>query len=147
MLVDEGLQRNQATIQIQRGNHSLDAVGQQGKLLPAHDTSLSPPQPQVTSQVEYRSHLRQVAPADQAGTEACPLAFVEIGKTTEENLGDDQAQNCVSQELQLLVIFLACAGGSLGLPALRGLLVRQRAMGQRLHQQCLLAEGVTQRYL
>src|SRR5580658_11289186 len=86
-----------------------------------------------------------MAPADQAGAEACPLAFMQIGKTTEEDFCNDQAQNRVPQKLQLLIILFAA--GSLCLTAFESLLICQRTMGQRLHQQLLLAEGVTQRCL
>ena len=88
-----------------------------------------------------------MTPADQAGAQARPLPFMKIGKTAEENLCHHQAQNRVSQKLQLLIVFFARAIAALRLAAFEGLLVRQRAMGQRLHQQLLLAEGVTQRCL
>ena len=107
MLVDKGLDRSQTTVQIQRGDDGLDAVRQQGRLLPPSASFLSSPQPQITSQVERRGHLRQMAPADQAGAEAGPLSFMKIGKTTEEDFCHHQAQNRVSQKLQLLVVFFA----------------------------------------
>ena len=48
-----------------------------------------------------------MAPADQAGAQARPLPFMEIGKTTEEDLRYYQAQNCVPEKLQLLVVLFA----------------------------------------
>jgi len=45
-----------------------------------------------------------MAPAHEAGPEAGPLPFVKIRKTTEQDLCHYQAQNRVSQKLQLLVV-------------------------------------------
>jgi hypothetical protein len=69
---------------------------------------------------------------------------MEIGKTAEQDLRDHQAQNRVSQKLQLLIVFFPRAVHPIGLAAFQGLLIRQRAMGQRFHQQLRLAEGITQ---
>ena len=88
-----------------------------------------------------------MAPAYQAGAEARPLPFMQIGKTAKENLCHNQAQNRVSQKLQLLIVFFAQRIGPFRLTAFEGMLVRQRTMGQRLHQQLRLVEGVTQRCL
>jgi hypothetical protein len=50
---------------------------------------------------------------------------MKIRKTTEEGLCNHQAQNCVSQKLQLLIVFFTQCIRSLGLTAFESLLVRQ----------------------
>ena len=87
-----------------------------------------------------------MAAAHQAGPETGPLSFMKIGEAVEEDFCDDEAQNRVSQKLQLLIIFFAGAI-ALRLTAFEGLLISKRTMGKRLHQQSLFAEGVAQRCL
>src|ERR1700733_10464719 len=102
MPVYKDFHRSETTVEIQRGDDGFDAVRQQGRLFAAPASFFSAPQPQEASQIDRSGHLRQMASAHQAGTEAGPLAFVKIGKTAEEDLGDYQAQDRVSQKLQLL---------------------------------------------
>jgi hypothetical protein len=83
VLVDEDFDRSKASVEIQRGDDGLDAVGQQRRLFPSPASFFSPPKPQEASEIDCSGHLRQVAPAHQAGPKTGPLPFVKIGKTTE----------------------------------------------------------------
>ncbi len=58
MLVDKGLDRSKAAVQVKRGDNGFDAVRQQGRLLPPAAPFFSPAQAQITSQVKRRGHLR-----------------------------------------------------------------------------------------
>jgi hypothetical protein len=69
---------------------------------------------------------------------------MEIRKPAEEDFRDYQAQDGITQKFELLIVLFAQGVAALSLTALEGLFVRKRTVGQRLHQQLLLAEGVTQ---
>ena len=79
----EFARRFQAAIQVDRRQNCLQCVHQQGRLAPATAFFLSPPQPQVMSQLQPLRHPDQVPFAHHVGPQFGEFAFAKMREALE----------------------------------------------------------------
>ena len=132
---DEGAGLLDAAVEIDCRNERLVAVRQQRLLLASARLFLTLAEQQVVAEGQplrltgerRRGHERRLHPGF--------LPLVELGKLAEEQVGHDEAQDGVAEELERLVVDHAAAG----------ILVGPRRMGHRVLEQPAVPEPVVNR--
>src|SRR5207302_37424 len=109
----------------------------QGSLAAPAAFFFAPSQGQVLSQIQFASYPHQVPPAYQVGAQLGEVSFFELRVTPVKLLAGHKAENGVTQELQLLVIYDFTAPGSF-------LLACSGAVGQRPEQRFRALKMVAQ---
>ena len=108
----------------------LEGVGEDRRLLPAAGGVLAPPEQEERAEVELLGHVGEGQRVDDALADAGQRALREVGEPAEGEVGDDPAEDRVTEELEPLV---ADRAGVLGAP---------RAMGHRALEQLRVGELV-----
>ena len=95
--------RRIAAIKVHGGNQRLAGVGQQARVLPATGLLLAARQPQAGCQLQILDDLDQGFLADERGVAARQRSHLFAGELVEQQVGDDEAEDSVAQELQPFV--------------------------------------------
>ena len=139
LAMDQGGGWAEAAIDVERGDHSLEGVCEQSRLATTTTALFSAAaESQVGSKIHAGCNGGEVLSTHQGGAQAGEISFTRGGEVGEERLGDDQAEHGVSQKLELLIVGRTETLGQVE----RGMLVRQRAMGQSLFEESGLLKGM-----
>ncbi len=90
----------EAAVQIDRPQHRLQGISQEGGFLPATLSFFSPPQQEVGPQIQAPGQGRQLPGIYQGGSPPGHLPFGTFGKPGQEQGADGEGQDRVPQELQ-----------------------------------------------
>ncbi len=138
--LDKGNSRVIAAVEIDRGDHRLANIGENGRVARRAGGRLGRRQPQMAVEPDLQRDPRQGVAAHQIAQAACQVAFRLVLEAVPQQIGDDEAEHPVAEKFEALVMVLS---GRLAAPAslaARGATraARRRGnarMGQRLGQQ------------
>src|SRR6266849_1054970 len=133
--------RRPSAIEIQCSQDRFQRVHQQSGFIAAAALLFAAAQAQIVADLELLGHAQQVPLPNQMRAQFRKMSFVKSREATEQRLGSNQAQDGISQELELFVITPTdgCIGRSQRLH-----LARLRTVSKRLHQEFLALEVVSQ---
>jgi hypothetical protein len=94
----------EACVEMDSSDDGFDRVGKDGIAAVATALHLARPQFQAFAQFQPARQLRERRFAHQAGPRAGQGAFVGLGPTLVERLGDDQVDQGITEELQAFVV-------------------------------------------
>ena len=134
---DERARLLDAAIQVDRRDQRLVAVGQQRLLAAAAGLLLAAPEQQVIAERQPLGLPRQRRRRHERRLDLRLLPLVELGKRVEQDVGDDEAEDRVAEELERLVVDHAAAD----------VLVGARGVRHRVLEQAAIAEPVVDRLL
>ncbi len=121
---DEILGGVPSLVDVDRSDDRLGGVRQYGRLLPAPGGVLTLAEQQGDTEAELQGHVGQRRGVDDRGPDLGQLPFRQVGIGPEQELGDDEAENRIAQELEA---FVGPDPGVFGAPRP----MRQRLDGQR----------------
>ncbi len=131
--LDEAGGRRQPAVQVKRADDRLQGVGEDARAAGAAGVPLAARGDDRRAELKPHRHLAQRRPADQRRMPLRQRALAVCGKAPVEQLGDDEAENAVAEELEPLVGDGGCRVGA----------ARAR-VGQRQRQQRRIGEPVAQ---
>jgi hypothetical protein len=137
MAMDEALGGLDPAIEVESGDNRLaDIAEHAGDLAGARDI-LARRQDEVAAEIDGARHLGQGLAPHELGVAPRQRPLVLVGEAPPQELGDDQAEHAVAEELKPLVTLIAAAAAAL---------TRHRAgMGERLGPQLRAREAMAQR--
>ena len=121
-----------AAVEIDRRDERLEAVGENRVLLPAAGLLFSAPEQHVAAEIDFFGQPRERRRRDDAGLHLRLVALAVGREPREQQIGDDEAEHGVAEELERLVVDDAAGG----------VLVRARSVRQRVLEQAEVAELV-----
>ena len=134
---DERARLFDAAVEVQRGDERLAPVGQQRLLSAPSRLLLAAAEQQMVAEAQPLGHARERRRRDQNGLHLRLLALVVLGELAEQQIGHDEAEHGVAEELERFVVHDAAAR----------VLVGARRMRHRVLEQAAVAEPVAGRRL
>src|SRR5690606_26735728 len=117
----------ETTVEIQRTYQCFERIGKNGVAIGAAGFEFAESEAQVLTELQVARQLRQRSLLHEAGTKSTEFAFAGFGIGFEQQLGNDHAENSITQKFHALVVVLARA-----------------AMAQSALQKCRVSEFVCQ---
>ena len=108
--VHEVARRRQPAVEEGRADQRLERVGEDRRAQRATATRLTFAETERLGQAELKRRPVQAVLANEVGANAGQIAFVGIAETVEQQAGDDQAQDGITEELEALVVVGTMAG-------------------------------------
>ena len=99
MFFDEGAGGDESTIEVERGDDSLEGIGEKSGFSAATALFFTATETKERAEVDASGNLAEMTATDERGTEACEFTFARVGKAPEERFGDGQTEDCVADEL------------------------------------------------
>ena len=124
-------------IEIERGEHGLKAVGEQHGLVAAAVALLAAAEAEVVAEMQRLRHIAEMPAADQRGAQPGEVAFLKIGKRFVQRLRDERPSTASPRNSSFSLSAGACPGPG-------ALLKGERAVGDRLFEQCAIVEAMLQ---
>jgi hypothetical protein len=109
VLFDEGAGGIEATVEIESGDDGFESVGEDRGFFAAAALLFSAAEEEMGAEVDAGGDVCQVAAADEGGAETGEFALAGVWEAAEESFGDGEAEDGVSDKLELLVV-----GGRVG---------------------------------
>jgi hypothetical protein len=135
---DEGPGGVEASVEIEGGDDGFESVRQERGFFAAAGLFFATPEAQEGAEIDAGGYLAEMTAADERGAEAGEFALAGGWEAAEESFGDGEAEDSVSDELELLVV-----GGWVG----EGLgvgLVGERTVGEGPGEEIRALEEVVE---
>ncbi len=123
-----------AAVEVDGGDHRFEHVGEQGRLGAAAGLGFAPAEQQIVAEAEPPADAGERGGRDERGLGLRLRAFRVVGELAIEQVGDDESEHRVAQELERLVV---------DDPAAR-VLGGTRLVRERVFEQAAVAEHVVQ---
>lgn len=131
---DERCGRRQPAVAIQRGDHRLQRIRENGRILAAAGRIFALGQAEMATKTDRPRHARQSIALNHRGVTLGDIAFAFTRKLLQQHFSDDQRQHSVAEEFEALK---RAAG-------LRARTADRAGMRQRRRQQAGVRKGVTE---
>src|SRR5215208_4558176 len=99
----QGGRPGEALVEVDGPEHGLEGVGQDRGLVPAAGQLLAPAQPHGVADAQLAGHLGEHVHVDRGRPQLGQLALGQVGEGAVDDVGDDQAEHGVAEELEPLV--------------------------------------------
>ena len=102
--LDQALRGAVATVQIDRTDHGLDRIGQDGRALAATRLELALTQPKHFRQLHLQGQVGQRVLLDQIGTHPRKVSLGQLAQLRIQQMRHRQIEHRVTQKLQPLIV-------------------------------------------
>ena len=109
---DEAARRFDAAVEIERGDHRLAGVGEDGRIAAAARILLPAGQGQIWGKSDLRGHLREALARDEHREAPGEIALLLLGEAAVDKIRHHEPENAVAEKLQPLIGDAPAPGGA-----------------------------------
>ena len=91
-------------VEVDGREERLQGIGQDGTALLSPAAKFTRSQPKIISEAQFTCNFGERVPLHQSGTQPAQLAFVGLGETAEQSLGNNGTEYGVPEELEPFVV-------------------------------------------